>query len=443
MNSTKNKLLFVILMALTCFSSPVISATQISVQTSPQDEFKKGTESFVQGDYVTALKIFKKAEAQGMQSPALYYNLASSYYKLGEYEKSREYFNKVRKYKGMQYLAEYNLGLIALKLDDKKSAEKWFAGVAKNSKDKKLVVLAKIKLKEITSLKIVERKKSQWVTKKWSAYLRVSLGYDDNVNFAPLGITAERSDSFSEIVTSADYLFFGDRKNGWLGEVYFYDINYLKENLFDEYEYGAAIKKYLQLNRDWQTLYTLDMSKINYGGEDYQTIAKIGAKARNSLSKNERLYLHYAYEDINSDNPLFDYLEGWRQKLRAEYRLYHKQDNSRFYYELELNKRNDLSLTSGDFSYSPTRHTFRGKYTSVLSREWHLTGDLSYRASDYPTTANQDRQDDRIKAAMYADYRFSRDFKLRAKVEYVDNRSTEDIFAYQRTIYTLGFSVLF
>jgi hypothetical protein len=269
------------------------------------------------------------------------------------------------------------------------------------------------------------------------------LGYDDNVNFAPLGITAERSDSFSEIVTSADYLFFGDRKNGWLGEVYFYDINYLKENLFDEYEYGAAIKKYLQLNRDWQTLYTLDMSKINYGGEDYQTIAKIGAKARNSLSKNERLYLHYAYEDINSDNPLFDYLEGWRQKLRVEYRLYHKQDNSRFYYELELNKRNDLSLTSGDFSYSPTRHTFRGKYTSVLSREWHLTGDLSYRASDYPTTANQDRQDDRIKAAMYADYRFSRDFKLRAKVEYVDNRSTEDIFAYQRTIYTLGFSVLF
>ena len=431
------------LMALTGFSSPVLSATQTLAQASSQDEFVKGTEYFIQEDYATAVEVFKKAEAQGMKSPALYYNLASSYYMLGEYEKSREYFNKVRKHKEMQYLAEYNLGLIALKQDDKKSAEQWFTNVTNNSKDKKLVVLAEKKLKEIQSRKIAAQEKPQWVTKKWSAYLSASLGYDDNVNFAPLGITTEESDSFTDIFASVDYLFAGDRKNGWLGELYFYDINYLNENLFDEYEYGAGIKKYLQLSQNWQTLYSLDMSKINYGGEDYQTIAKIGAEARNSLSKDQRLSLRYAYEDINSDNTLFDYLEGWRQTLRAEYLLYHKLDNSRFYYELELNNRNDLSLDSGDFSYSPTRHTFRGKYTSVLSREWQLIGDLSYRASDYPATANQDRQDDRVKAAIYADYRFSRSFKLSAKVAYTDNRSTDDIFTYNRTVYTLGFSALF
>jgi hypothetical protein len=417
-------------MALTSFSSPVISASL----TTSQDEFKKGMEYFNQSNYATALKAFKKAETQGMKTPALYYNLASTYYKLGEYEKSKEYFNKVRKYKDTQSLAEYNLGLIALKQNDNKTAEKWFTRVAKNSEDKKLVILAKNNYKQITP---------QWITKKWSTYLSASLGYDDNVNFAPLGITSERSDNFSNIVASADYLFSGDRKNGWLGEAYFYSRNYLNEDTFDEYIYGAIIKKHLQLNRDWQTLYSLDMSKSDYGGEDYQTITKIGAEARNLLSKNERLYLRYTYEDINSDNVLFDYLEGWRQKLRAEYRLYRKQDNSRFYYELELNNRNDLSLATGDFSYSPIRHTFRGKYTSILSQQWHLTGDLAYRASDYPATANQDRQDDRIKAAMYADYRFSRDFKLRAKVEYTDNRSTEDAFAYKRTVYTMGLSALF
>ncbi len=431
MRFTKIRLLFVILMALTGFSSSLMAA-------SSQDVFKNGTEFFKRGDYSAAVKSFKNAEASGMKSPALYYNLASSYYKLGEYDKAGAYFNKVRKYKDMQSLAEYNLGLVALKKNETKTAEKWFNSVVKNSKDGKLVVLAEKKLRTVKP-----RKKASWVSKKWSAYLSGALGYDDNVNFAPLGITSEKSDSFSEVVASVDYLFSGDRKNGWLGEAYFYNINYFNENLFDEYEYGVGVKKNLQLGQSWQTNYTLDMNKIKYGGEDYQSIIKLGAEARNSLSRNERLYFRYAYEDINSDRAIFDYLEGWRQKLRAEYRLYRKQDNTRLYYELELNNRNDLTVTSGVYSYSPTRHTLRGRYTSMLSREWHLIGDLSYRASAYPVTTSQDRQDDRFKAAAYVDYRFAKDLKFRAKLDYTDNRSTENIFAYKRTVYSLGLSALF
>lgn len=435
-----NKLLLIILTVLIIFSSPLVSASQ--------DDFKKGTESFIQGDYAVAVKAFKQAEMQGMKSPALYYNLASSYYKLGEFKKSRDYFNKVRNYKDMRDLADYNLGLIALNQDDKQTAKKLFTNVAKNTDDKKLAALAEKNLREIGS-----QKPASWVTKKWSGYLSASLGYDDNVNFGPLGISNEVSGSFSELIATGDYLFSGDRKNGWLGEAYFYSIKYLdidppNEDLFDEYEFTAGIKKYLQLNPDWQTLYSLNIRKISYSGEDYQTIAKIGAEARNKLSRNERLHLRYSYEDINSDRPLYDYLEGWRQKLRAEYRLYRKRDNSRLYYELELNNREDISpgnpsTSSGFFSYSPTRHTLRGRYTSKLNRAWHLTGDLAYRYSDYPATVDQDRQDDRYKAAVYADYLFTNDVKLRAKLEHMNNRSTEDIFTYRRTMYSLGLNALF
>lgn len=435
MKTINIRLLFILLIVPTGFSSPLIAASL--------DTFNQGAASFNQGYYAAAVKTFKKAEAQGMKSPALYYNLASSYYKLGEYKKAAEYFNKVRMYKDMKTLAEYNLGLVALKQDDRKTARKWFSSVVKNGKDAKLIVLAEDKLRQTRA-----RKTSKWLSKKWSAYLSGALGYDNNVNFAPLGITSEKSDTFSEVVASVDYLFSGDRNNGWLGEAYFYNLNYINEDLYDEYEFGAGIKKNLQLNRNWQTQYAFDMSKINYGGEAYQTIARLGAEARNSFSKNERLYFRYSYEDITSDKTLFDYLEGWRQKFRAEYRLYRKQDNMRLYYELELNNRNDLtisppSLNAGVYSYSPTRHTLRGRYTSKLSREWHLIGDLSYRASDYPVTASQDRQDDRFRAAAYADYRFAKDLKLRAKIDYTDNRSTESIFAYKRTVYSLGLSALF
>ena len=453
MNSINIKLIFIIWLTVAGFASPLFAAQQTSAEViAPQEAFEKGKKSFAEENYTAAVKEFEKAEEQGMKSPALYYNLASSYYMLEEYENSRAYYKKVREYKNMQYLADYNIGLIALNQNDENTAKKLFSTVAKNSNDKKLVSLAQGRLK-----KVKPSKSPAWVTKKWTAYLSASLGYDDNVNFAPLGISNEVSSTFSEFIASGDYLFSGDRKNGWLGDAYFYSLKYydidvpddaFTSDLFDEYEFGAGIKRYLQLNRDWQTLYSLNMSKINYGGEDYQTITKIGAEARNTLSRNERIYLRYSYENINSDNTLFDYLEGSRQKLRAEYRLFRKQDKSRIYYELELNNRNDISpgnppLSTGTFSYSPTRHTVRGMYTSILSPEWHITGDLAYRTSDYPTTADQDRQDDRYKAAVYADYRFARDLKLRAKVEYTDNSSTEDVFTYKRTIYTLGLSALF
>lgn len=442
-NSIKIMLLFAILVTINSFFSlPAISATQTAAQASlpatSQAIFDKGKASFNEKDYAAAASYFKQAEEQGMVSPALYYNLASCYYMLGEYENSSKYFNKVRGYREMQDIAEYNLGLVSSLQDDQVSAEKWFNSVVKNSNDKKLVFLAETKLKSIES-----QKKPEWVTDRWSAYASAALGYDDNVNFAPLGITAEQSDSFSEIYATADYLLSGDRKNGWLGEIYFYDINYQTEDLYDESEYGAKINKYLQLNRDWQTIYSLDIAKVEYNHEDYQTIAKIAAESRNWLSNKEQLLLRYSYEDINSDNAPYDYLEGWRQKLRAQYSLYHRQDTSRFYYELEFNDRNDLSVASGDYSYSPTRHLFLGKHTSVLSQQWHLTGELSYRASEYPQTANQDRSDDRVRAAVYTDYRFTNDVKLRAKVVYTDNGSTDDFYDYEQTVYTLGLHAYF
>lgn len=417
---------------------PAISLAQADQATTSAQQFETGKEYFNNGDYSSALKYFSKAEKLAMKSPALYYNLASTYYKLGDYEQSRNYFTRVRDYKQLSDLADYNIGLISLLKDDASAAEKSFTSVVKNSKDKKLVILAQQKLKSIAA-----QKKPEWVTKKWSASVSASLGYDDNVNFAPLGITAERGDSFYDIYASADYLFAGDRKNGWSGGVSFYNLNYQTENTYDESEYGAALKKYLQINRDWQTVFSLGAKKLEYNSAAYQTITRLAAESRNWMSASDRLLFRYSYEDISSDNSLYDYLQGSRQKLQAEYGLYNKKSIGRIYYVLELNDRNDLSVTTGDYSYSPTRHLLRGKYTGILSREWRLTGDLSYRASDYPATANQDRQDDRVKAAVYLDYRFNRDFNIRGKVSYTDNQSTEAIYDYKQTRYTVGVNVYF
>jgi hypothetical protein len=425
--------------------SVVLMSLSLVVYASAEDEFRHGAAAFNKGDYAAAVEKFESAESQGMHSAALYYNLASSYFKLSDFDSSKKYFKRVRGYEGMQHLADYNLGLIALKQKDDKAARNKFTSVSKNSSDEKLVALSRKQIKKISSPKA---KKTKTVKQqKWSVYLSGAGGYDDNVNFSPLGIGLGRADSFSEIIASADYFFTGNRKSGWKGEVFLYDRNYRSEDRFDEYEYGLGLTKYLTQSEKWRSQFFLNASKINYAKEDYQRITKAGASAKYSLSRYSGLYLRYAFEDIKSENIVFDYLEGWRQKMRAEYRQYNKKDIRRVYYELELNNRNDLTIPTGiragDYSYSPTRHVLRGKYTYVFSKKWYLTGDLAYRISDYPATANQDRKDDRFKASLYGEYRFSRNFKLRLKATRTDNRSTEDVFDYKRNVYSLSLNKLF
>ena len=172
---------------------------------------------------------------------------------------------------------------------------------------------------------------------------------------------------------------------------------------------------------------------------------KLEARGKRKISKTERIYFRYRYEDIASDYINYDYLEGWRQKLRLEYRQYNRTNIGQLYYELELNDREDyVSTTTGDeYSYSPTRHTLRGKYTEFLDKNWRLTGDISYRMSDYPATSTQDRNDDRWMLATYLDYRFDKSTRLRTKLQYSDNQSTEDLYDYDRVILSVGINKLF
>ena len=152
--------------------------------------------------------------------------------------------------------------------------------------------------------------------------------------------------------------------------------------------------------------------------------------------------MRYRYEDIKSDNTLYDYLEGWRQRARVEYRNYSVKNIKQIYYELELNNRGELVTDTFAYDYSPTRHTIRGIYTQVIKR-WWLTGDLSYRFSDYEASSTIDREDDQWKLALSADYYFDRTFKFITKVQYTDNASSVDRYNYDKSVIKIGLSKLF
>lgn len=417
--------------------------------SSAKQSFEQGIISFQQEDYAAAVKQFEQARKLGNRSTALHYNLGSAYFKLGQYKSAESYFGVLKKQPAMKSLAEYNLGLIALKQKDSAKAKKYFNTIVKTSQDKKIIFLARQQLQNLTPKKSL--KKSAESKNRGSVYLNGSVGYDSNINFAPVDIGSEESGSFFDALLSAEYLVSGSYLNGWSVDGLLYTIRYadtgnplISQGAFDQDEYGVSIKKTQKL-AGWDTHVKLAIDKLTYGSRDYQSIIKLEARGRHKLSKTDRVYLSYRYDDISSDDVVFDYTEGWRQKIRGEFRRYNKKYFGQLYYELELNDRNDYTAPiSGDqFSYSPTRHTLRGKYTLKLNNKWGITGDLAYRKSDYPSTPTQNRNDDRWKAIASANYRFDKSMKLKLKLEYTDNSSSDNLYVYDRQVISVNLDKLF
>jgi hypothetical protein len=193
----------------------------------------------------------------------------------------------------------------------------------------------------------------------------------------------------------------------------------------------------------WHTSLQLKLAKSTYGDDDFQNTARLEIAGHKLIRLNKSLRLRYAAEDINSDLALYDYLEGSRQQARIEYRDYSAQYSRKIYYELEVNDRGELSTSVDTYDYSPMRHTIRGAYTHIIEKKWWLTGDLSYRLSDFSSSSTTDREDDQWNLALSVDYYFDRTFKLSTRYQYIDNASTQDRYEYEKSIIKLGFSKIF
>lgn len=412
--------------------SALVLLVSSNTLANPETDFKLGVKSFKSGDNAAAAAYFESAMKQGMDSVALHYNLASSYYKLGKYELAKKYFLIVNKTVAMRDLAEYNLGLIALKQKKGNTARKYFNSVVSSGKDKKLTRLSK---KQLATLKKTEY--------RLKPYVSFMLGFDDNVTAVPDTYELNDSDTFYKLYASVYSIIAGKTKDGWVVNGYYSGKDYSDVDS-DVEVFGLGIKREKQL-KGWDTSIRFGLTKDYYADEDYLTSANLFLKGKKRLARNKNLYLSYRIEQFNSDDSSFDYLEGWRQQVRAEYRSYSTKNIKLIYYEFELNDRGTLGTEASIYSYdySPTRHTLRGQYTHILDKKWRVRGDMQFRISDFPVSSTIDRDDERWKLALSADYRFDRTFKLTAKYEYSDRSSTEDQYDYNKSVVQVGMSKSF
>ena len=401
------------------------------LHATAESDYALGVEAYKAGNNEAAVTYFESAKKQGMDSIALQYNLASSYYRAGKYKEAKKYYEQLKQTEEMRDLAVYNLGLIAVAEKDGTLARVYFKSVVESGKDKKLT---KLSTKHLSALQPKEA--------RWKSNVSFNLGYDDNISSVAGDSVLDESDNFYQLFAATDFLITGKRADGWLADASLFGREYSDTDSNDEYHFTLGVRRTMNLN-DWNTSAKVNLSKSTYGGDDLQTITKLDVIGQKSISKNEKIQLRYQAEDINSDNALYDYLEGWRQRGRVEYSRYSNKNIKKIYYELELNDRGELVTLTDVYDYSPTRHTVRGKYTHILNKQWRLNGDLAYRLSDFPTSATTDRKDDQWKLTLSSDYHIDRTFKLSAQYQYIDNASTLDQYDYDKSIIQIGLSKLF
>ena len=408
------------------------SAVSVSrVYASAESDYELGLQAYKTGSYTAAASYFESALGQGMDSLSLIYNLASSYYKVGRLEEAKEYFLQLEQTEEMRDIARYHLGLIAVKEKDISVARNYFGLVSTEGRDKKLIKLSD---KHLESLSVKES--------RWRSLVNLNMGYDDNIYSASGDSVLDESDSFYEFYASGDVIISGGRKDGWLIGAGLYGMDFISSDTNDQYNFLLGLQRPVKIS-DWETSFNINLSKSTYGGDDFQTIAQFDALGRKSITSRDRIYLRYRGDIIESDNVIYDYLQGWRQRARIEYRNYAARNIKHAYYELELNDRGTLVTLTDTYEYSPLRHTVRGVYTQILDEHWWLIGDLAYRYSEFDASATADRTDNQWKLTLSADYRFDRTLKLFARYQYTDNDSSMERYTYDKSVFKIGLSKLF
>ncbi|HEB57559.1 MAG TPA: tetratricopeptide repeat protein [Gammaproteobacteria bacterium] len=403
-----------------------------AAMASASKDFNRGISYFKHAQYDRAIQSFEQARKKGLKKPALYYNLGVSYFKTRNYDQASYYFKKILRFKKLRSLAEYNLGLVALKKNDHKSARKWF-NKSRASNNPKISRLSERQLKRLSYKKLSRRS-----IKKWYSSASLSYGNNSNIKLVPAEIATDTSDSFTELYASTSGILSGNYTDGISLNGFAYFINYANINAYDEKQARLGLyksKKYAA----WRTRIGAYYERSTFGSNPYQQVTGLEAKGKYKFQKSKYISLRYRYNNIKSLYSPYDYLQGSRQQFRTEYLNYSASASKIIYYEMEVNNRQNLSTRN----YSPTRHTLRAVYYYNLTKAWRIGGELSYRYSKYQPTATQNRQDDRLRAAIAAKYRLNKHWKINGRYQRTDNSSTDSLYTYVQNLYSVGIAASF
>lgn len=416
----------------------LLMTAQALAATQAQQFFDQAMSAYRKGDYADALDGFNSAIASGLDTPAVYYNLAVCYYRTGAYAQAESNFLLTARFDDMAAVAYYNLGLVSLKQQDRVSAVIWLKKSQQTTTDAKLDYLVSAALAEIEGGDDKNPDDTRTPVSKWSGVIFAGIGHDDNITLdnADLVIVGTQSAAVAELFANTKGVLSGSDSDGFLfrGSVYA-DMNDGHNDInIAELDGGFYLADRVG---DWSNEYGLSLSHSTLGGEAYLDKASLRLSTSARLSDTFKLDLRLRMRAIRSRDVLYDPLEGRSQDIRVAGKWSpDKIQDIRLHYQLYNNDRNDLETATRFSSFSSLRQRLRAEYKYRMTPRYSIRLASEYRLSNYKddnieaSGEHVRRRDDRTRFLLGLDYRWSRETLIGFKYEYVRNDSNIDRFDY-------------
>lgn len=400
--------------------------------TAGEAGFEQGLAASQRGKHRQAIKAFLQAQQAGFNKPALHYNLGVSYFRLGDYAKARQRFERLTRDPQWAALAYYNLGLVARRLDDPARAADHFEQAYRRTDNSRLRALAATALDR---LPVSGRDAGTTLS------ATVAAGYDSNVALAPDAETvnlSDNSDLFIEAGALLNHRLSADRSSARYLFGGLHVRQYTDVSEYDQQSLRLGLNQEQVLSR-WRLDLRAYLDHISVDSARFERSLNVGVRARRPLGGGRDLRLHYRAGLIDA-GARYAYLEGWEQRFSIDSLLATDAGALRLGYQLELNDRDDLELNGEFFSYSPVRHTLFALWKLAGPGNWRYTLRGEYRYSDYPdpyrisngTTTEVKREDHRYLAGIRGQRYLSDKTELFMDYRYIDNDSNLEAYDYAR-----------
>ena len=394
-----------------------------------ENDWPSGTAAYASGDYELALKHFQSARRDGLDGPAVHYNIAVCHFQLGQFEQSRAEFQLIAdRYREMRGLAEYNLGLIARRRNDTGAARGHFLLAYKLSPDdEKLRILASNRLREIEpELQLASR---------WTGAAGIRAGYDDNVALRDetgLPSGASSDSPILDFFASVGGPYYGLR--GFRFDAGIYAVKYTDADEFDQADIYGGVNYEWRL-ADWRLKAGIHGSAGTLGSDSFDRKAGADIHAIRYLNRNSELGLSYVYDDVQDADIRYAGIDGSRQHLEARYRWYSGNRHFMVRYRQEANDRVAAEV-------SPTRKSLSLSYRVQLRQGWGYEAGFSYRNSRFDEmTVPRDEDLTTFSAALTRT--MTNDWQLVLDYRTSKNDSNDPNFSYDRNLITVGATRVF
>lgn len=432
-----------VLVAALCASAlprlAVADAASPASDAPPRELMAEGVAAFQAGQLVRARDLLERANAAGLDSPSLRYNLGVVYYRLAMYERSRQQFAALldTRHRG---LARYNLGLVAQadgRVDD---ARAWFGQVVDEAKQDKLRQLALRHLDRPAPMR----------PGPWLGFAAIGAGYEDNLSLLPETAASDLSDSFGELILAGQGPLLTldadtDSAESIDLSASLYRRQYASEDDFnnDAMQLGLA---WTSERREGRRQARLKRSYFRIGDQsrEYHTTLELNARQYGCWQDDGigRCDLALAVTRVTPFDG-FEPYEGMRYLAAAGYRVRMGYWQPRLQLQLEHNDREDLARNGQFISVSPRRQELAAELTYLGLDRLTLGAELAYRYSDYPDpytlSAGSGREsgrrvDHRYLVGLETNFRLSAAWSVTAEASYRKNESSLSQYSYDNQV---------